>query len=84
MQCSPVHRNFILLGNSLFPDHPGRELAWQRSVFIHNRGQSIYLPLPNPLLLLQRFVKGLEGNLKPVFVAVLGMAAVGSELLGRL
>lgn len=39
------------------------------------------MPPQYPPVLLQRFIKGLEGNSKPRFVAVLGMAAGGSELL---
>lgn len=39
------------------------------------------MPPQYPSVLLQRFIKGLEGNSKPGFVAVLKVAAGGSELL---
>lgn len=39
------------------------------------------MPPQCPPVLLQRFIKSLEGNSKPGFVAVLNMAAGGSELL---
>jgi len=43
--------------------------------------EKAYICSPNPPFLLQRFIKGLEGNIKTGFLAVLSNAAGGSELL---